>query len=255
LLVCTRRFVATGLISLPLARAHAATAAELAASPISRMDLPWWRRRFEEKQARLRQGAGLLWLGDSITQNWEKNGPQPWAEYAPVWERFYGSRNAVNLGFVGDTTASLLWRLRNLDFSHARPHAAVMLIGANNFGRVHWSADATVGGIAANIAEVHRRLPTTHVLLLGVLPSDRGPWVAEQTRATNQALAARYGAGGQGGVTFMDLTTLFTLNGKIDTSKFYDPLLTPPERALHPTAAGMQAIAQAIEPTLAKLMA
>lgn len=42
----------------------------LAAVPIGRMDLPWWRARFAQTldQARADPGAKLIWLGDSITQ-------------------------------------------------------------------------------------------------------------------------------------------------------------------------------------------
>ena len=36
--------------------------------------------------------------------------PMPtWQDFQPAWQRFYGDRHAVNLGFNGDTTASLLW--------------------------------------------------------------------------------------------------------------------------------------------------
>jgi len=41
----------------------------LAATPISRLDLPWWRTRHEAKLAELRaHPADLIFLGDSITQ-------------------------------------------------------------------------------------------------------------------------------------------------------------------------------------------
>ena len=256
----SRRAVLAALAMAPAAaRAASAPASAptsaglLAAIPIGRLDLPWWRRRFEEKNARLRQGAGLLWLGDSITQNWEKDGPQPWARFAPVWDRYYRRWNAVNLGFTGDTTASLLWRLREMATPPAPPRAAVVLIGANNFGRVHWPAEATVAGIASDLGELRRRLPQTRVLLLSVLPSDRGAWVAAQTAQTNRLLQARYGGAAEG-VTFHDATSLFSRDGMVDTTKFYDPLLMPPAPALHPTAQAMESLAAAIEPTLARLM-
>src|ERR1700716_865669 len=51
----------------------------LAATPLSRMDLPWWRERFEAKQTELRQGrVELVFYGDSITQDYERGGPEPW---------------------------------------------------------------------------------------------------------------------------------------------------------------------------------
>lgn len=249
-----RRSLLRGLLAATAVNLRVAHAGNiLAASPISRMDLPWWRRRFEEKQAQLRQGAGLLWLGDSITQNWEKNGPEPWADFAPMWQRYYGRWNPVNLGFMGDTTANLLWRLREMVVSPSPPRAAIMLIGANNFGRVHWSAEATIAGVDADLATLRRRLPKTPVLLLSVLPSGRGPWVAAQTDATNRALRTRYGTAGD--VVFQDVTPLFMHNGELDTAKYYDPLLNPPAPPLHPTAQAMAALAKVIEPSLARFLA
>ena len=137
----------------------------------------------------------LVFLGDSITQDWELHGPPAWRDFAPEWQRFYGDRNALNLGFKGDTTASLIWRMQHGELDGIQPKAAVILIGANNNGRVHWSADQTLEGIAAVIAEAHRKLPNAKLLLLSVLPSDRSAWVDETTAAINRGLAERYAAG------------------------------------------------------------
>jgi lysophospholipase L1-like esterase len=225
----------------------------LAATPISRMDLPWWRARHEAVLHRLREGkVDLLFLGDSITQNWERSGSPERMDFRPVWQHFYGDRNAVNLGFKGDTTASLLWRIRNGEVAGIAPKAAVILIGANNLGRVHWSAADTVAGIAAVIAELRQRLPTTRLLLIGVLPSERSAWVDENTAAINAALVERYGKGGD--VTWFDPTRLFTKSGKTDRSLYYDPTLTPPEPTLHPDRLGMEKLAIAIEPVIAGLL-
>jgi lysophospholipase L1-like esterase len=225
----------------------------VAATPISRLDTPWWRERHEAKLAELRRGrVDLIWLGDSITQDWELPGPPAWRDFARVWQRFYGDRNAVNLGFKGDTTAHLLWRMQNGELDGIHPKAAVVLIGANNMGRVHWSAPQTEAGIAAVIAELQRRLPSTGILLLSVLPSVRSKWVTRTTNQVNRALASRYPAGGP--VTFIDLTALFLRDGEVERSLFFDDMLTPPDPPLHPTAETQQRIAEAIEPALAAIM-
>ena len=53
-----------------------------------------------------------LWLGDSITQDFEHAGPEPWRNFQPVWQRFYAATGTpINLGFNGDATAHLLWRI------------------------------------------------------------------------------------------------------------------------------------------------
>ncbi|WP_297442805.1 GDSL-type esterase/lipase family protein, partial [Acidocella sp.] len=130
------------------------------------------------------------------------------------------------------------------------PQLAIILIGANNFGRVHWDAAMTVPGIEAVVSGVHHRLPGAHILLLGVLPSIRSAWVDEQTVATNAALARHYG--GSAVVTFMDVGDVLERNGKADASLYVDPRLTPPEPALHPDAQGMRLIAEAIAPVVAR---
>ena len=241
--------------ALLLAAAVLAAAAGPAASPFSRDTLPWWHARHEEKLARVRQGhVDLVFLGDSITQDWEQHGPPEWRDFAPQWQRFYGDRNAVNLGFKGDTTASLLWRMQHGEVDGIQPKAAVVLIGANNNGRVHWSAEQTLEGIAAVIAEARRKLPGTKILLLSVLPSERSAWVDQTTEAINRGLAQRYGAGQDPAVTFMDVTSLFMQGGKLDRAAFLDSYLTPPDPLLHPTAQAQARLSEAIEPVLARMM-
>src|SRR5215471_5010509 len=98
--------ICLALLLLLTGGAAPATRTVLAATPLSRMDVHWWRERFEAKQAELRsRKVDLLFLGDSITQDYEVSGPPEWRAFIPVWERYYGSRNAVNLGFNGDATS------------------------------------------------------------------------------------------------------------------------------------------------------
>jgi lysophospholipase L1-like esterase len=225
----------------------------LAATPIDRMDLPWWRTRHEAKLRELaRAKPELIFLGDSITQNWERTGPPDWQDFAASWQRFYGDRHAVNLGFNGDTTASLLWRIRNGEVAGIAPKAAVVLIGANNLGRVHWSAEDTVTGIDTIIAELHHRLPATKILLLAVLPSERSAWITRTTAQINQMLTARYK--NDRSVAFLDLTALFVRDGALNRDLFLDWRLTPPDPLLHPSAQGQALMAKAIEPVLAKAL-
>lgn len=225
----------------------------LAAIPISRTDLAWWRQRFDDKQAELRdRHPTLVFYGDSITQDWERHGPPDWRDFAPVWQRFYGDRNAVNLGFVGDTTASLLWRIEHGEATGIAPKVAVILIGANNLGHLHWSADDTVLGIDTIIDQLRHRLPTTKFLLLGILPSDRSAWATDTTLAVNRALAQQFAHGGA--VTFLDVGHVFMHGETLDRDLFLDPKETPPEAPLHPTAQGQAMMAEAMEPTLASLL-
>ena len=254
-----RRFCAlvasVGLLMLASPATALAARAVLAAVPISRVDLPWWRARHEQKLAELHRGpVDLIFLGDSITQDWERRGPPAWADFQPAWQHFYGDRHAVNLGFIGDTTASLLWRIDNGEVSGISPKVAVVLIGANNMGRPHWSAADTVTGINAIIAELRKRLPRTKILLLGVLPSERSAWITATTAEINRMLAATYGEQRVDDVTFLDLTSLFMKDDRLDRDMFLDPKQNPPGAPLHPDAAAQAKMAAAMEPTLAALM-
>lgn len=225
----------------------------LAATPIHRLDTKWWRARHEAKLAERRaHRPNLLFLGDSITQNWEKSGPPDWQNFAPVWQRLYGGRAALNLGFSGDATSHLLWRIENGEVDDIEPKAAVILIGANNLGRLHWPAEDTLEGIAAILASLRRRLPRTHLVLLGVLPSIRSPWASETTLAINRGLAERQAS--TPNLTFRDLSSLFMTKGQVDAAAFYDRHLTPPEPALHPTAQAQERLALALEPILGPLL-
>ncbi len=231
-----------------------AAAPNLAATPLSRLDLPWWRARFEAKQAALRSGpADLLWLGDSITQDFENGGPEPWRDFRPVWEHFYGGRHAVNLGFKGDATCHLLWRIEHGELEGVHPRGVIILIGANNFGKLHWAAGPTLAGIDAIVEEVHRRLPEARILLLGVLPSIRSAWVDANTAALNRALAAHYAAAASG-VIYRDLSGLFMRDGHVDADAFLDRHLLPPDPPLHPTAQTQARMAAAIEPVVSQML-
>jgi lysophospholipase L1-like esterase len=248
-----RRWILFGL-ALAVSSPQTGTARTvLAATPIARTDLSWWRDRHAAKLRELAQAKPeLIYLGDSITEDWERSGPPEWQDFAPAWNRFYGDRHAVNLGFKGDTTANLLWRIRNGEVAGIAPKAAIVLIGANNLGRVHWSAEDTVAGIDAIIAELRTRLPQTKILLLAVLPSERSPWVTETTAQINQMLAGRYK--NDRAVSFLDLTALFMRNGVLNKGLFFDPLLTPPDPPLHPTAQGQALMARAMEPVVANML-
>lgn len=224
-----------------------------AALPVSRLDLPWWRARHNAVLERLRQPpVDLLLIGDSITQDLERRGPLPQQDFGAVWNRFYAPRNAVNMGFKGDSTAHVLWRLHNGELEGVAPKVAQILIGANNFGRVRWRAADTFVGIEAIVTELRRRLPRTRIILLSVLPSRRSGWVNEQTTEINRLLAARHKPGGD--VRFVDATTAFVKAGALDPQAYYDGALSPPEPLLHPSAAAWMRMAEMVEPTISALM-
>lgn len=240
----------TGILYVP---AHAAPE-NIAATPIARLDQTWWRARFYQKARELRAApVNLLWLGDSITQDWELRGQEPWRNFTPIWQRFYGDRHAVNLGFKGDSTCHLLWRLQHGELSGIAPKGVILLIGANNFGHIHTDAQKTAEGIQAVIYEIHKQLPMTQILLLGVLPSIRSAWVSDNTARLDMVLPKAV-VHQRSYVTYVDLGSLFFRDGHVDPEKFLDTKLIPPGPPLHPTAQTQERMAIAIEPLVARML-
>jgi lysophospholipase L1-like esterase len=246
-----KKFLAALLLLLPLA-AQAQASVNLAMAPIGRTDLPWWRTRFVETlaEAKADPNAKVVWLGDSITQYWQRQGTLGYDNILPVWNHYYGPYHALDFGFIGDTTASLIWRLDHGQVDGLNPQLTIILIGTNNLGRTHWGATETIPAIESVVTNTHRRLPNSHILLLGVLPSIRSPWVDEQTTLINAALAQHYTANPV--VTFMNADPLLMKNGQTDASLYVDPRMVPPEPALHPDATGMARIAAYIQPVVQK---
>lgn len=241
-----KRFILACIISLLPFAAQAKF--DIATAPISRTNLPWWNTRWHETLAMrdAHPDARILWLGDSITYYWFRNGTNGYDDIRPIWDHYYAPYKALNFGFIGDTTASVIWRLDHGQVDGLHPKLVIILIGANNFGRPHWDAAMTIPAIEDVVTNTHKRLPTAHILLLGVLPCLRGPWVAEQTEATNATLASHYATSTT--VTFLNLKALFTENGIVQKSLYVDPHFNPPEPALHPDREGMTRIAEALAP-------
>lgn len=221
--------------------------------PLGRMSTPWWAARHEAIVEQVRQHADseLLLIGDSITNNYDKS-KLPDENFQPTWKEFYAPRKALNLGFSGDTTENVLWRLDHGEVDGLHPKAAVVLIGTNNTGVAQQSAEQTETGIITVVNDLRRRLPETRILLIGILPSDISPDKTAKDQEVNLHLLRRYGNGSQ--IVYVDLTPVFFRGGKLDTTLFYDPRLPKHAGALHPDTIGQRKMAEALEPTLRKLM-
>jgi lysophospholipase L1-like esterase len=186
---------------------------------------------------------GLVFIGDSITHFFGGEPRAPIARGEEVWQKSYTRRNAVNLGFGWDRTENVLWRLQHGELDGASPTAAVVLIGTNNLD-VN-TPDEIADGIRAICSVLHRRLPQTKILLLGLLPRSATPDARRARLAEVNARISRLD--GQQGVTYLDLGAKFlNPDGSIPQALMDD--------YLHPTAKGYAVFADAIEPTLTRLL-
>jgi beta-glucosidase len=205
----------------------------------------WWMGRHEQKLAEIRahRKAGrrveLLFVGDSITQGWENEGKAAWA-------RHFAKHHAVALGFGGDRTENLLWRLQNGQLEGVDPKLVVMMIGTNNTGERLEAPAFTVAGIAANLAEIRRRLPQAQILLLAIFP--RGETPADLTRRHNARINALLPALADGRhIHHLDIGAAFLdQDGRLSREVMPD--------LLHLSPQAYETWARAIAPTLNRLM-
>ncbi len=219
-------------------------------APACEQDFYNWTERHDAVCKVIReQPVKLVFIGDSITHLWGGT-PKPNKQSGDkVWQEFYTPRNAINMGFGWDRTQQALWRIENGEFEGITPDVAVVLIGTNNLTghNVRENTDPEiVAGITTVCSTIRKKSPQTKVLLLGVLPRGAEPMGTHRTRirAINTELAK---LDGKNGVTYLDMGPKFLdANGKFLAGVAPDNL--------HLSEAGYRLWAEAMEPTLAKLL-
>ena len=135
--------------------------------PTDRLDEAWWAERHRRivATAQSHPETQLLLIGDSIINNFDKPNP-PDEDFLPIWNEFYAPRQALNLGFSGDSTAHVLWRLQHGEVAGLHPKVAVLLIGTNNsddrhFKKVH-TPEEIFAGTKAIVDLIRQRHPHRH---------------------------------------------------------------------------------------------
>lgn len=210
-----------------------------ATHPASRNDEPWWRERDLAKRALCRRGGyPLVFLGDSVTQGWEEEG-------AEVWRRHYAPRDALNLGFSGDRTEHLLWRLEQSDYAATTPRAVVLMIGTNNTGHLMQAPGQIAEGVERVLQVIAEKTPETRVVLHALFP--RGAEPDDAGRLNNAAVNRLIEPLADGRrVVYADIgATFLEPDGRIAEQVMPD--------GLHLSAEGYRRWAEALEPTLAAM--
>jgi lysophospholipase L1-like esterase len=206
--------------------------------------MDWWmplhRQKLQEKDRLIAAGTPpqVVFIGDSITQGWENEG-------RPVWQRHFAPLPALALGFGGDRTENVLWRLQQGEVDGIAPKVAVLMIGTNNSGAR--TPESTAAGVKHLLAELRQRLPSTQVLMLAIFP--RGEKPDDHLRGVNDRvnqLIAGLADGRQ--VHFLDINAaLLNFDGSLSKDVMPD--------LLHLSEKGYAIWQRAMAPTLDKLLA
>lgn len=201
----------------------------------------WWMPRHEQKLVDLKkqESVDLLMIGDSITHGFENTGKE-------VWEKYYRPRHAFNLGFSGDRTENVLWRLQHGAIKGMSPKLAVIMIGTNNTGHRQDPPEEIAAGIRAIVDELRSQLPETKLLLLAIFPRDAtSDGELRQINDAANKLIAKFVDDEH--IFFLDINDKFlTDDGVLEKDIMPD--------LLHPNGKGYTIWAEAMEPMVKKLM-
>ncbi|NQU22416.1 MAG: GDSL family lipase [Candidatus Nealsonbacteria bacterium] len=208
-----------------------------AATPVEnpwtkRLPKGWWQKRHEDVlSAPGREACQIIFIGDSITDGWDATGQKIWAkEYVPL--------KVLNLGINCDSTQHVLWRLDHGEIDGLpKLKVAVIEIGTNNVGITRDPPQDIVKGVEAICERVKHKAPHAKILLLAIFPKGFG---ANRHDVAN-GLISKLDDGKQ--IFYLNINdALLETEGAIA------------DRVGHLTEKGYEVWANAIRPTLEKLM-
>ncbi len=219
-------------------------AIKTATTPAHRMksdEKNWWQKRHEDKLAEAQNGTwDLVFLGDSITHGWEGIGKK-------TWNKYYLKRKALNLGFSGDRTEHVLWRLDNGELDEVLPKVVVIMIGTNNTGHRKDPPKAIAAGIEKIIERIAKKAPEAKILLLGIFPRAQ-KLNSPQRKNNDDANTLISKLSPNKNVIYLNINERFLLPDGTLSKEIMPDLL-------HPKQKGYAIWAEAIEPTLRTLLA
>jgi beta-glucosidase len=123
--------------------------------------------RHNQKLKEAKEGSfDLIMIGDSITHNWESE---------KNFEKIFNNIRVLNLGFAGDRTQNVLWRIQNGALENVSPKLITLMIGTNHLHNVrkNHQPDETIDiiqGIKLVIKETRTRLPDAKIIVFSVFP-------------------------------------------------------------------------------------
>ncbi|MBL7077853.1 MAG: acetylglucosamine-6-sulfatase [Kiritimatiellae bacterium] len=190
----------------------------------------------EEKLAEAKAGnIDVVMIGDSITHAWSRH-----PDALKV-------ANLLNLGFPGDRTQNVLWRLQHGAVDGISPRLVTLLIGTNHMhqqkkGYTPDKPEDIFTGIQAVVADLRTRLPDAKILVFSVFPRKPGE-ESDRVNAVNSMLPQ---LADDKHVFHGDINHVF-----LDVKGTQDTTLYRRDR-LHLNAAGYAAWAKALVPILQK---
>lgn len=175
------------VFAFALAATQVSEAAVRALTPVRRgIGSPknWWSQRYESKKKEVKAGGDIVLIGDSITHFYESHGAASMAMLS--WK----GAKVLNLGYSGDRTEHVIWRLTEggeLDGYKAK--CIFLMIGSNNSG--HFSIEEeppsdTILGVRRILEIIAAKQPQAKIVLCSIFP--RGADARDKCRFRNDVI-------------------------------------------------------------------
>ncbi|MEN8186036.1 MAG: GDSL-type esterase/lipase family protein [Bacteroidota bacterium] len=217
---------------------------EPALNSTHRLDIEWWKERHEEKMLSPQINPRLVLLGNSILHTLD------YSDRNDVWQKYLRKYRALNLGFSGDRTENVIWRLENGEIDNVEPKLVLLLIGTNNTDGNHFLSitqpDELQNAVWKITRIIRNKLPEAKILLLGILPYGyKANYRDNLNKKTNTYLADFPKK--DDNIIYKDIGEIFFDDqGKVDKTLMPD--------YLHPNAAGHLLMFKTLEPVIEELI-
>ena len=206
----------------------------------------WWANRFLSRHQLVEQQRGktvdLVLVGDSIMHFWEWLHPES-------WKKLTQGRTVLNLGYGGDRTQNVLWRIAHGELDGYKAKNVMLMIGTNN-NSFNDSNPTNVALAVEKIAlQIREKHPEAQLILHPIFPrgasaeSKRHAAARPRNEKTNELLKAF--AEKHPEITWIDF------NDKMVDSTGWVPRTIMADE-IHPTDAGYDLWMDAILPRLRK---
>ncbi|UMB60903.1 GDSL-type esterase/lipase family protein [Lutibacter sp. A80] len=188
----------------------------------------------------------LLFVGNSITNNFEK------PAYQAIWKKYFGSRNAINLGYSGYRTENIIWNIQNGELENQSPKVIILEIGTNNIDEKNYPTRHTASQLAVGIEKIikifREKCPESKIILLRSFPGCYGgPNPTSHRRILERASDITSKLADNKHIFYCDVNHVFlNIDGSLKNELMPD--------WLHPNAKGAELWAQTMEPLLSRLM-
>ena len=216
--------------------------------PASRFDISgtrgkwWWANRLLEKRNEIAAADGkfdVVMVGDSITHFWEDF--NYWSGGLDVFDSMRKDYRLLNLGYGGDHTEHVLWRLENGELDGYTAKCFTLMIGTNNRDK----PEETAEGVKQILALIAKKHPEAKTLLLPIFPRGKPDDANRANNAKVNAIVKDFADGEK--VIWFDFTDRF-----LEPDGTIKPGLFLGDR-LHPQKGGYEVWRDAVLPKFAEI--